>query len=151
MSYVMMPVPEGQVQDVMQYVLRLINQASIEPWDESSVTDFFDSVDEPTRTLLSAVAAATLRDEPLRESEAVSAIQMNRREMIGMMREVNDLARDAGRQTLVKARTVEEELANGRTREVRVLAMADDVARYVVEADRRHLLADDASITDATR
>jgi predicted ATP-dependent protease len=143
MTYVMVPVPEDQVQEVMQYVLRLINQASIEPWDEASVTDFFDSVDEPTRALLSAVAAATLRDEPIREADAVSAIQMNRREMVGIMREVNDLARDAGRQALIQPRTVEEAFANGRTREVRVLAMVDDVARYVVEADRRHLLAGD--------
>jgi len=143
MTYVMVPVPEDQVQEVMQYVLRLINRASIEPWDEASVTDFFQSVDEPTRALLSAVAASTLRDEPIRESDAVSAIQMNRREMIGIMREVNDLARETGRPALVQTRTVEEEFANGRTREVRVLAMADDVARFVVEADRRHLLAGD--------
>ena len=143
MTFVMVPVPEDNVADVMQYVLRLINQASIEPWDEASVTDFFESVDEPTRALLSAVAAATLRDQPILESEAVSAIQMDRREMIGIIREVNDLARDAGRQTLIQARTIDEELANGRSRQVRVLAMADDVARYVVEADRRHLLAGD--------
>jgi hypothetical protein len=89
------------------------------------------------------VAAATLRDEPIPESDAVSAIQMNRREMIGIMREVNDLARETGRQALIQMRTIEEKLANGRTREVRVLAMADDVARYVVGADRRHLLAGD--------
>ena len=143
MSYIMVPVPEDHVVDVMQYVLRLINQASIEPWDEGSLTDFFESVDEPTRALLSAVAAATLRDEPIPEPDAVSAIQMNRREMIGIMREVNDLARDTGRQGLIQARTVDEVLANGRTREVRVLAMADDVARFVVEADRRHLLTGD--------
>lgn len=143
MAYVMVPVPEDQVREVMQYVLRLINRASIEPWDEASLADFFDSVDEPTRALLSAVATATLRDRPINESEAVSAIQMNRREMIGIMRDVNDLARDSGRQPLVQACTIDEELPNGRTREVRVLAMDDDVARYVVEADRRHLLAGD--------
>jgi len=143
MAYVMVPVPEDQVQEVMQYVLRLTKQASTEPWDEASVTDVFESVDEPTRALLSAVAASALRDEPLPETDAMSAIQMNRREMLAMMRDVNELARDAERPVLIQARTVEEQLANGRTQDVRVLAMADDVARHVVEADRRHLLADD--------
>ena len=39
MPYVMVPVPEEHVQDVMQFILREVARASLEAWDEESVED----------------------------------------------------------------------------------------------------------------
>ncbi len=37
MPYVMVPVPEEHVEDVMQFILRAMARASIEPWDQPSL------------------------------------------------------------------------------------------------------------------
>jgi hypothetical protein len=52
MPYVMVPVPEEHVQDVMQFVLREVAKASLEPWDEKSVSELFHDGDEGSRSLL---------------------------------------------------------------------------------------------------
>ena len=56
MPYVMVPVPEDHVEDIMRYIVRLMSQALIEPWTEESVTQLFEEIDEPSRALLSTVA-----------------------------------------------------------------------------------------------
>ena len=55
MGYVMMPVPEEHVEAVMQFVLRAIAKASLEPWDLASATSLYDEVDEATRSLVAFV------------------------------------------------------------------------------------------------
>ena len=58
MPYVMVPVPEEHVQDVMQFVLREVAKASQLPWDEESVAQLFGEVDEASRSLLAYAARA---------------------------------------------------------------------------------------------
>lgn len=56
MPYVMVPVPEEHVQEVMRYVIKLLQEADLEDWDEESMRQLFDGSDEITRALLSFVA-----------------------------------------------------------------------------------------------
>lgn len=141
MSYVMVPVPEDRVADVMQYVVRLMAQASLEDWTEASITQLFDDIDEPSRALLSTVASASLAGERLTEPDARARVELSWRETMGLVRELNDIAREENHPPLVLRRTVDETLPNGRTREVRLLVMPEEIARLVHEADRAHLLA----------
>ena len=61
---------------------------------------------------------------------------------MGILRELNEGASEQAHPPLVTRHEVTETLPNGRTRDVRVLVMTDDLARLVEAADRAHLLAD---------
>ena len=92
MPYVMVPVPEEHVQDVMQFVVRLASQASVEPWTQDAVAQVFEEIDEPARALLSSVANGVINGKPLTEADASAIIGMNWREVAGMVRELNEVA-----------------------------------------------------------
>lgn len=142
MPYVMVPVPEEHVEDVMQFVLRAMARASIEPWDAESMKEFFLEIDEPSRTLLSVLARAAVTGKELTERDVGDLIELNTREVVGMVRQLNDMAQEASHPTLVVNRRVPELLPNGRTREKRIMAVLDEVVAFVQEAERAELLAD---------
>ena len=72
MGYVMMPVPEEHVEAVMQFVLRAIAKASLEPWDPESASEVWEEVDEATRSLLAFVGAGGREDIDLSDAEAAA-------------------------------------------------------------------------------
>jgi hypothetical protein len=139
MPYVMVPVPEQHVEDVMQFVLREVAKASLEPWDEESVSALFHEIDEASRSLLAYAARAVMTGKELKESEAADLVQLRQREVVGIMRELNERASKANRPALVTTRIVTETLPNGRTTEKRVLWMSDEVAPLVRNAERDEL------------
>jgi hypothetical protein len=139
MPYVMVPVPEEHVQDVMQFVLREMAKASLEPWDEESLSALFHDVDEEGRSLLAYAARATMSGKEISEADAADLMQLRQREMVGIMRDLNERAGKANRPPLVTARIVTETLPNGRTTEKRVLWMSDELAPLVHEAERAEL------------
>jgi hypothetical protein len=141
MSYVMVPVPEEHVEDVMNFVLRAMARAAQEPWDEDSMVRLFLEVDELSRTLLAFVARATLGGRDITEAEAARTVQLTGRETIAIQRELNDIARSEGREALITTRTVPQLLPNGRTTDRNVLTMEEDVARLVGHAERQELAA----------
>ena len=139
MPYVMVPVPEEHVQDVMQFVLREVAKASLEPWDEGSVSELFHDVDEASRSLLAYTARASLSGTDITEPQAAQVMQLRQREVSGLLRDLNERAAKANHPTLVTTRTVTETLPNGRTTDKRVLSMSDDVASLVGNAERAEL------------
>ena len=139
MPYVMVPVPEEHVQDVMQFVLREVARASLEHWDEESVSKLFHEVDEESRSLLAYTARATISGKELSEAQAADRLQLRQREMAGIMRDLNERATKANRPGLISTRTVTETLPNGRTTEKRVLWISEDVAPLVHGAERAEL------------
>ena len=70
MPYVMIPVPEEHVEEVMQYVLRAVARAAIQPWDTESIGAIFSEVDEATRSLLAFVARASADGGELESADA---------------------------------------------------------------------------------
>jgi hypothetical protein len=139
MPYVMVPVPEEHVQDVMQFVLREVAKASLEPWDEESVTALFHELDEASRSLLAYAARASIGGNDLAEAQAAQMLQLRAREVVGILRELNERANKASRPALVATRTVTETLPNGRTAERRVLSVTQEVASLVRKAERAEL------------
>lgn len=142
MPYVMVPVPEEHVQDVMSFVLRAIARASIVDWDAEAFGRFVEQLDEPTRALLSFTARSVLAGDDLLEEEAVRAVQLSGRELRSIVREVNELARDENRPAVITRRVITEELPNGRTTERAVYTMEEAVAELVRDADRADLAAE---------
>jgi hypothetical protein len=139
MPYVMVPVPEEHVQDVMQFVLREMAKASLVPWDDESVSALFREVDEASRSLLAYVARASVRGTDLSETEAADMMQLRPREVAGIIRDLNDRAAKTNRPPLLGARTVSETLPNGRAVEKRVLWIGDDLAPLVGSAEQAEL------------
>ncbi len=141
MPYVMMPVPEEHVEEVMQFILRAIARAAIQPWDTESIGQVYDDVDEATRSLLAFVARASSEGGELDSIDAARKLQLTPREVAGIMNELNSMTRDAERPVLINVRTVTERRANGRTMEKRMLQMDGDVGELVRAAEQAELKA----------
>jgi hypothetical protein len=139
MPYVMVPVPEEHVQDVMQFILREVAKAAQGPWDDESISELFHEVDEASRSLLAYTARASIGGTDITEAQAADMMQLRPREVMGIVRELNELAAKANRPALVVTRTVTETLPNGRTAEKRVLWMSEEVAPLVRAAERTEL------------
>jgi hypothetical protein len=148
MPYVMVPVPEEHVQDVMQFVLREVAKASLEPWDEESISTLFHEVEEEGRSLLAYVARAIASGKEITEADAAALLQLRPREMAGLVRDVNERAARASRPNLLLARVVTETLPNGRTTDKRVLTMSDELAPLVRDAERAELADVPAPLQD---
>ncbi len=139
MPYVMMPVPEEHVEEVMEFILRAIAKASIEAWDADSITSLYNEVDEATRSLLAFVARDAADGGELVDAEAARRIQMTVRETAGIMNELNTLTRETNRPILIHVRLVSERQVNGRTTDRRVLQMDPDVAGFIRAAEQAEL------------
>ena len=150
MPYIMIPVPEEHVEDVMQFTLRAIAQAAIEPWDTESITQIYGEVDEATRSLLAFVARASFDGEELAAADAARRIQLTVREAVGIINELNTLTREAKRPSLIVARNVPERLPNGRITEKRVFQMAPEVAELVQAAEQAELSGSHDPLDKAT-
>jgi hypothetical protein len=139
MPYVMIPVPEELVEEVMQFILRTIARNAIEPWDEESITEIFHEIDEASRSLLAFVARGSVDGAELDAADAARKIQLTVREASGIMNELNTLTRDTNRPTLILTRSVTERLPNGRVKDKRVFFMEPEVAAMVREAEKAEL------------
>ena len=148
MPYVMVPVPEEHVQDVMQFVLREVAKASLEPWDEEAVSKVFHEVDEESRSLLAYVARAVMSGKELSEADAAELLQLRAREMAGLVRDLNERAAQANHPNLMLARTVTETLPNGRKTDRRVLWMSEELAPLINDAERAELADVPAPLDD---
>jgi hypothetical protein len=116
-------------------------KASLEDWDQASVTEMFAEVDELSKMLLSHVARATVEGKDVYESDAAAAVQLSVRETAAIVRELADLARDANRPSLIVRRASTELLPNGRNVEKNVIIIEDEIAPLIIEAEKTDLAA----------
>jgi hypothetical protein len=139
MPYVMVPVPEEHVEEVMQFVVRAMTRASLEPWDAAAVDQAYREIDEASRSLLAFAARATLEEAPLSDAEAARQIQLTVRETVSIVNELNARAREDSRPPLISPRIVTERLPNGRKTTKRVFEVDADVAELVFAAEQAEL------------
>lgn len=142
MGYVMVPVPEEHVEEVMRAILRLSSQARQLPWDEDSVTEFFHNADEAWKALISTVARGVIATGSMPDDKTAQAIEVTTREITGILRELNEHATDESRPHLIFSRMETEVLPNGRVREKRVFWMPPELAVAVRDAERAELDSD---------
>ena len=145
---VKVPVDDEHVEEVMQLILRASARAAQKDGDQDAVTALYAEVDEESRTLLSFVARAILTGKDLAEGDAAAMIELTVRETIGIVRDVNEIAREREHAHILLQRRVEEILPNGRTQEKRIFAIEPDVAAMVQEAERADLLANPHPLAD---
>lgn len=141
MPYVMVPVPEEHVEDVMNYMLRAMARANQEQWDQDNVTELFSQVDELSKALLAHVARAVTEGREVYENDAAAAVQLSQRETAAIVRELNEIAREANRPSMIFRRPTVELLPNGRTMDRFAIVVEEDVAPLVLEAEKADLAA----------
>ncbi|MEQ8841470.1 MAG: hypothetical protein RIB98_10835 [Acidimicrobiales bacterium] len=141
MPYVMVPVPEEHVEEVMQFMLRTMARASQEDWDQENVTRVFGEVDELSKTLLAHIARATVAGKEIFENDAAAAVQLSSRETSAIVRELNELAREENRPSMIYRRPATEVLPNGRTVDKTAIVVDEEVAPLIVEAEKADLAA----------
>lgn len=141
MGYVMVPVPEEHVQEAMAVILRIINRARLSDWDAEALNRLFESIDEPSRAVLSAVARASVAGKTMADTEVAAVTELPQREVMSIVRELNEAASEADRVVLVSSQQDTEVLPNGRTRDRRVLTIGRDLALLVTDAQRAELEA----------
>lgn len=139
MEYVMVPVPEQYVADVMQHVARLVAQASVIPWDNESAAQLFDEVDEVSRSVISLTARSTTAGKGLSDEDAAQALELNVREIRGIVRDLHEAAVRNKREPILSLRETSVVLRNGRTVQKRMFAMNDEVARAIRAHERASL------------
>jgi len=135
-EYVMVPVPEEHVVDVMMHIARLVARASVVPWTDEAVAELFDEVDEASRSVLSLVARMTLADKELSDEEAADKLELNTREVRAISRDINEAAQRSKREPLVALRETPVVLRNGRSVQKRLFVMAEPVARAIRAHER---------------
>ncbi len=148
MSYVMVPVPEEHVEEAMAAVLRIINRARQLDWDAESATKLFHEVDESARSVMSVVARATLAGKQITQRDLADRIEITEREIAGITRELNDRAAEDARPAVVIYVGATQTLPNGRTREVRVLQMPNELADFIREAEMQELASTPNPLTE---
>lgn len=139
MDYVMVPVPEEHVVDVMLHVARLVARASVVPWTDEAVAELFDEVDEASRSVLSLVARTTTAGKDLSDEDAAEALELSVREVRAIVRDINDGAQRGKREPLVALREAQVVLRNGRTVQKRLFTITEAVARTIRAHERASL------------
>jgi hypothetical protein len=139
MEYVMVPVPEEHVVDVMQHVARLVARASVIPWDDEALIELFDEVDEISRSVLSIVARSATSGKDVSEEDVAQSIELNTRELRSIVRDINEVATRDKREPVLALRDASVVLRNGRTVQRRMFSMNEGVARMIKAYERSSL------------
>ena len=140
MPYVMVPVPEEHVLEVMAVVMRLAaRQSHDEPpkaWDQDAVNGFFAKANEPTRGLLSFLADPDRAGKEFIPPEIARTLEFEASEVSGLLGPLNREFRRANRVPLFESRVHLETSARGRTLKRRRLKMGPENARMVRGAEQ---------------
>lgn len=139
MDYVMVPVPEEHVVDVMLYIARLVARASVVPWTDEAVAELFDEVDEPSRSVLSLVARATTAEKELSDEEAAETLELKVREVRSIVRDINEIATRSKHEPMLSLRETPVVLRNGRSVVKRLFTMTEPVAKAIRSYERTSL------------
>ena len=140
MPYVMVPVPEEHVLEVLATVLRLAaRQSHDEPpksWDQQAVTRLFRKANEPTRGLLSYLAHPKRAGTEFIPPDIAAALELETSEVSGLLGPLNREFRRANRVPLFESRVHPETSPRGRTLRRRRLMMREENARMVRDAEQ---------------
>ena len=139
MDYVMVPVPEEHVVDVMQHVARLVARASVVPWDDDAIAAVFDEVDEPSRSVLSLAARSTSAGKDLTDEDAATTVELNVREIKAIVRDLQEVSVREKREPILALREAIVVLRNGRSVQKRLFTMTEAVARAIRAHERASL------------
>ncbi len=136
MSFVMVPVPNERVLEVMQFVTRLAARASAQVWDAESMTEVFATVDDASRSLLVLAARTSAAGAAIDAVEAARVLELGVRETAAIVNELNSIARETNRPNLITAPAVTQRSPDGSMTERRMIQMDPELVELVQAAER---------------
>lgn len=137
-TYVMVPVPADLTVEVQQYVVRLMwSSTSMTLWTTDALLELFAKVDDRARLVLRSVAVAKLSDQEVEDVAMAQSAQIGVRELLGLVREINDSG-DPTYVDLIVFRRMNVTEPSGEVRQRRWATMIEEHARRVLEADDDH-------------
>lgn len=143
MPYVMVPVPEEHVPEILRHVLRLVEDeadgeeeqgSTLRSWDPESMRDLFSESDELTRSVLSFLAQPG-NTGGVRPPQVAQALELQGRNLSTLLKTLKARAEEEyGRASPVRNRKVS--VGEAGSRRIRFLVMDEEVAELVREAER---------------
>jgi hypothetical protein len=135
--FVMVPVPEEHVLEVMALVTRLSSRAPArgewpaKQWDQDALDRLVADANDRTRALLSFLAHRSRAGKEITPREIAAALDLERSEVPGILGPLNRQFRKAHRVPLFESRVRSVTSADGRPEKRRTLMMAKETARMV--------------------
>jgi chorismate mutase len=141
LPFVMVPVPEEHVVEVMAFVARLSAKAAPrewppKQWDQPALDELIAEANERTRALLSFLAQRGRAGKEVAPREIAAALRLDRREVPGILGPLNRLCRRANRAPLFESRVRTVTTADGRPEKRRSVMMTKETARMVRAAEQ---------------
>jgi hypothetical protein len=152
MPYVMVPVPEEHVLEVMGIVLRLSARPAHEeppkPWDQDAVNEFYAKANDPTRGLLSFLADRKRAGKEFIPPDIGRGLKLETSEVSGLLGPLNREFRRSNRYPLLESRVQVETSQDGRSLRRRRLKMLPENAQMVRAAEQalRSAQSDDSMV-----
>ena len=145
-NYVMVPVPEKLVGEVMEFILRrsVKTRKAAEPkdlgaWSPESMQQLFLEANEPTRALLSYMALPSNAGKQIAVSDVARALELSVPDLSGIVGPLNKRSKRTFQLVPPVESTRKDRGEHGR-RPVRTLLMTEEVA-VMVRAAEQHALA----------
>ena len=138
MPFIMVPVPEEHVNDVMDYIVRLQRQdgAELQGWDDEGMHQLFLEADEPTRSVLSFLALPGRAGKEVEPHEIAEALELRTQDLTGILGPLHKkVKRVLRRHPLIESTTGVSRAPDGRPVRRRVYVMSDEIARMVRAAE----------------
>jgi hypothetical protein len=137
MPYVMVPVPEEHVLEVMRYVMRLSRstEEGTDEWDSESVERLFEEANELSRSLISYLAHPARAGQEVSPPEIAEALELQLSDFAGILGPLSRQFRKLNKVPLFDSRVVNATTPSGRQVKKRTLSMSEDLAQMVRGAE----------------
>lgn len=136
MGFVMVPVPEEHVLEVMAHVARLVarqpaGEWPAKQWDQDELDRLIADCNDRTRDLLSFLAHRSRAGKEITPREIATALELERSDVPGILGPLNRQFRKANRAPLFESRLRTVTSPEGRPEKRRSLMMSKETARMV--------------------
>src|SRR5262245_662386 len=138
MPYVMVPVPEQHLLDVMRYIMRLASQAPPEtprPWDQVALERLLADSNTQTRALLTYLADPVRAGREVRARDVADDLELAAGDVPGIVGPLNRHFRRENREPLIESRAITVSTRSGKQAKRRTLVMSETVAPLVLAAE----------------
>lgn len=137
MQYVMVPVPEEHVLDVMRYVIRLSrsHDEGTEEWDQESVERLFEEANELSRSLISYLAHPARAGQEVSPPEIAQALELQLSDFAGIVGPLSRQFRKLSKVPLFESRVGNTTTPSGRQVKKRTLMMSEEISQMVRVAE----------------
>ena len=138
MPYVMVPVLEEHVLDVMCYVTRLSrsHEEGTGEWDQESIERLFEESNELSRSLISYLAHPARAGHEVSPPEIAQALELQLSDFAGIVGPLNRQFRKLNKVPLFESRVASATTPSGRQMKKRTLVMTEELSQMVRTAEK---------------